>query len=296
MTYTNAAPAIGVVKTRQPDLGIVGLGGSQAVTYTYAVTNTGAAAGADPLSGVTLVDTDGTPTLVSDGDGDALLEAGETWIYTLTVTVTAGNVGGSHTNTATATALDDEGLPATGTAMATVTITNGLTIEDLERFGFHLAPTFLVLTFSTDADPARAGDIRNYRLIGPGRDGRLGTADDRPIPLTSAVYDAATRTVTLSPNRLLNVHFRYRITVNGSPPLGLTDRFGTLLDGDRDGRPGGDFIRTFGREALRAVGANAAARARRFRVPVVTSDSLPRQLAATLSTARFRRLLAWRNR
>ena len=32
---------------------------------------------------------------------------------------------------------------------------------------------------------------------------------------------------------------------------------------------------TFGREALRAVGPNAAARARRFRVPVVTSDGLP---------------------
>src|SRR6185503_15808652 len=108
-------------------------------------------------------------------------------------------------------ARDDEGLPATGTAMATVTITNVLTIEDLERFGFHLAPTFLALTFSTDADPARAGDIRNYRLVGPGRDGRLGTADDRPIPLTSAVYDAATRTVTLSPNRLLNVHFSYQL-------------------------------------------------------------------------------------
>ena len=67
--------------------------GNQSVTYTYAVTNTSAAAGVDPLSGVTLADTDGTPTLVSDGDSDALLEAGETWIYTLTVTVPPQDAG-----------------------------------------------------------------------------------------------------------------------------------------------------------------------------------------------------------
>ena len=87
VTYADVAPAIGVVKTASPTSVSEGGVGSQAVTYTYAVTNTSAAAGVDPLSGVTLADTDGTPTLVSNGDGDALLEAGETWIYTLTVTV-----------------------------------------------------------------------------------------------------------------------------------------------------------------------------------------------------------------
>ena len=39
--------------------------GSQAVTYTYAVTNTGLAGASDPLSGVTLADSDGTPTFWS---------------------------------------------------------------------------------------------------------------------------------------------------------------------------------------------------------------------------------------
>ena len=77
VTFTNAAPAIGVVKTASLTSVLLGLGASQAVTYTYAVTNTGAGASADPLSGVTLVDTDGTPILVSDGDGDALGEAGQ---------------------------------------------------------------------------------------------------------------------------------------------------------------------------------------------------------------------------
>ena len=118
------APAIGVVKIASPTSVSEGGAGSQAVTYTYAVTNTSPAAGVDPLSGVTLADTDGTPTLVSNGDGDALLEAGETWIYTLTVTLPPQDAGTSHTNTATATGTDDEGNTATATATATVTYTD----------------------------------------------------------------------------------------------------------------------------------------------------------------------------
>ena len=87
VTYTDVAPAIDVVKTASPTSVSEGGVGSQAVTYTYAVTNTSPAAASDPLSGVTLADTDGTPTFVGgDTNSDNLLEAGETWTYTLTVT------------------------------------------------------------------------------------------------------------------------------------------------------------------------------------------------------------------
>jgi hypothetical protein len=174
------------------------------------------------------------------------------------------------------------------TATISVRDVTGPTVLDLSRFGFHSAPTFLVLTFSEDLDPARAGDVTNYTLVGSG---------GQPIGLNSAVYDAATRTVTLSPNQLLSLNFSYQVTVNGSAPGGLTDRSGNLIDGDRNGQPGGNFTTTFGREALRDAGqtAQVRTRSRRFRIPLATT-ALPQQVLATMQTARFRRLLALRRR
>src|SRR5262249_39820998 len=88
-SYTEVAPAIQVVKTASTAT-VPETGGS--VTYSYAVTNTSPAGVFDPLRGVTLSDTDGTPAFVSgDTDNDGLLGAGETWIYTLTVAVPPGN-------------------------------------------------------------------------------------------------------------------------------------------------------------------------------------------------------------
>src|SRR5262249_43687064 len=96
------------------------------VTYSYQVTNTSPAGVFDPLSGVTLTDTDGTPTFVSgDTNNDNILQVGETWLYTLTFAVPAGNASGSgHTNVAVARGLDDGGHPATDIAVARVTYTN----------------------------------------------------------------------------------------------------------------------------------------------------------------------------
>src|SRR5439155_1227056 len=132
ITYTNVAPAIKVVKSADPtSVREGGVGGDQ-VTYTYLVTNTSPAGASDPLSSVTLSDTDGTPAAVLNGDGfnvgdsneDNILQAGETWKYTLTVTPPAQDVGTSHTNKVTATGTDDEGNTATGTDTATISYTN----------------------------------------------------------------------------------------------------------------------------------------------------------------------------
>src|SRR5262249_50850813 len=78
------------------------------------------------LSGVTLTDTDGTPTFTGgDTNSNNKLDFGETWTYTLTFAVPPGNAtGGSHTNTATASGTDDEGNTATDSDTATVGYTN----------------------------------------------------------------------------------------------------------------------------------------------------------------------------
>ncbi len=115
-------------------------------------------------------------------------------------------------------------------------------VVGLRRSGIHHQPTHLVLTFSELLDPSRAQDLSNYTLVAPGHDGRFGTRDDQVIRVNSATYDPNTRTVTLSPSRHLNWYRRYRITVKGTGAAGLTDLAGNLLDGNGDGRSGGDYV------------------------------------------------------
>ena len=70
------------------------------------------------------------------------------------------------------------------------------------------------------------------------------------IPITSANYDPNSRSVKLFPSRRLELSRRFRLTIRASSPTGVADATGRLLDGDGDGRAGGDFtarIRRFGR-------------------------------------------------
>ena len=56
------------------------------------------------------------------------------------------------------------------------------------------------------------------------------------------MYDATTNTVTLTPTHRLNLHCCYMLIVNGSTPTGVADVSGNLLDGYRDGKPGGNYV------------------------------------------------------
>jgi uncharacterized repeat protein (TIGR01451 family) len=112
---------------------------------------------------------------------------------------------------------------------------------DLSLQGRGATVTAIVLTFSEALDPAKASDPANFSLVGTGR-GRAGGI----IPVTP-LYDDATRTVTLIPSRPLPGGSFYNLSINGSAPGGLTDRFGNLLDGDGDGRAGGNQVASFAR-------------------------------------------------
>jgi hypothetical protein len=122
----------------------------------------------------------------------------------------------------------------------------------------------IVIEFNEPLDPARAVDLRNYgfsvRLAG--RDRRLGTADDRLVGVSTATYDDATRRVTLRTSQPIPTGTSVLVTIHSavSEPragVGVADRDGTALDGDRDGRAGGTFtgIVTVGRPAPRRPGA-----------------------------------------
>ena len=89
-------------------------------------------------------------------------------------------------------------------------------------------------------DPTRASDSSNYAVTTAGPDGWFGTADDRPVPLRSATVDAASRRVTLLPKGPLALGRFYRV-VDADGPGGLLDADGQPIDGDGDGRSGGDY-------------------------------------------------------
>jgi hypothetical protein len=108
---------------------------------------------------------------------------------------------------------------------------NAPRVMSLARYGYHMMPTTLVLTFDQALDPTTAQNVKNYRLVGPG---------GRSIAIRSAVYDAAARTVTLRPVTRLSLQRSYTLTINGTSSTGVRSSAGQLLDGARTGRPGND--------------------------------------------------------
>jgi streptogramin lyase len=112
---------------------------------------------------------------------------------------------------------------------------DGPMITDVRRPGPGARAGALVLSFDEPLDPAHAQDLANYRLVALGRRGRT-------IRVRSAVYDSATRTVSLIPAHRLRPRQHFRLTVIGAVPSGVTDGSGNLLDGQMTGHPGSNFV------------------------------------------------------
>ena len=110
--------------------------------------------------------------------------------------------------------------------------TDGPRITNVWRMGYHYDPTTLILGFNEALDPIRAANPNNYTIIAP---------DGHRIKVLSAIYNAASETVTLHPGEQLNLHLTYRLTVNGTAPGGLTDTRGNLLDGAGNNRAGSNY-------------------------------------------------------
>jgi hypothetical protein len=159
---------------------------------------------------------------------------------------------GSHS--VTAAYLPDDGFQASAAAPVAVAVGNPdqtpPTVAAVERLGIHMQPTQLVLRFSEPLDRAGAENLANYRLVMAGRDGRLGTRDDRAIRFRRATYDDASRSVTLLPASRLSVRQAYLLAVQGVDASGITDLAGNPLDGDGDGLAGGRFATRIDRSKL----------------------------------------------
>jgi hypothetical protein len=108
-----------------------------------------------------------------------------------------------------------------------------LTVGSVERFGIHMEPTVLVLTFSAALNPSAAQNTRNYVIHDPA---------GHKIAIDSAAYNPGTHTVTLSPHKRIDIHRVYGLTVIGTRPGAITGADGSPLD--PAGVPGTDFVTT----------------------------------------------------
>jgi IPT/TIG domain len=205
-------------------------------TYTAvaAPTVTGLSPTTGPATGGTLVTITGTSFT-----GATAVDFGTTPATNVTVvndtTITADTPAG--TGLVNVTVTTPAGTSATSTAdQFTFAAVGAPTVVSLVRFGFHMQPTTLVLTFSSALDATSAQNINNYQIL---------TSSGTAIPISSAVYDPATLTVTLSPSQRLSLQSFYQLTVIGTPPTGLTSATGVPIDGAGNGTSGTNFVMTF---------------------------------------------------
>jgi hypothetical protein len=123
----------------------------------------------------------------------------------------------------------------------------------------HLVSKILV-TFSGAVNATEAQETGIYRLVTPGKHGSFTAKNAGSIKLRSAVYDAASDTVTITPKKAFSLSKPVELTIDGNPPSGLQDTLGRLIDGDHDGTPGGDAAAVIRRGGV-AISAIALARA-----------------------------------
>jgi uncharacterized repeat protein (TIGR01451 family) len=117
----------------------------------------------------------------------------------------------------------------------------GPRVMSVERFGFHMHPTTLVLQFDEALASLAAENPANYVILAPGANGKLSTRDKKLVAIKSIEYDPATFTVTLHPASLISLWHPYRLIVRGSTPGGLMSLYGTPLEGAGRGLPGTDY-------------------------------------------------------
>ena len=109
----------------------------------------------------------------------------------------------------------------------------------------------VVLTFGVDLDAASAQNVQAYAISkktsgGGSSFGGIETGSGggtRRVAFQSAAYDPATRAVTLTPAEPFDLGRRFkRVRISGEGPNAVKDAAGAAIDGNGDGRAGGDAI------------------------------------------------------
>jgi hypothetical protein len=105
----------------------------------------------------------------------------------------------------------------------------------------HLV-TQINVVFSGAVNTSEADSAAIYALVAAGKKGSFTARNAKAIRLRSAVYNAATNTVTLTTRKAFALRQAVRLTIDGIAPGGLEDSSGRLIDGNHDGQPGGNAV------------------------------------------------------
>ena len=98
-----------------------------------------------------------------------------------------------------------------------------------------------------DGPGPSASNAVNYRIEDLGQNSNPAAGRGVPVPIAQAIFDPASRGVTLIPARPLIVGRFYRVVVNGPGAPGLTSASNVVLDGDQNGLPDGIYTSLIGR-------------------------------------------------
>jgi hypothetical protein len=134
----------------------------------------------------------------------------------------------------------------------------------------HLVTEILV-TFSSAVNATEAQETGIYRLVTPGKRGSFTAKNAGSIKLRSAVYNATSDTVMLTPKKAFSLSKPVEVTINGNPPSGLEDTLGRFIDGDQNGTPGGIATAVLRRSG---VAINVIARARSSASPTLEAATV----------------------
>ncbi len=165
---------------------------------------------------------DGSETagLVSSYKGEMVVFASHTYtspgLFTYLVTVTKTGfapVTGAGTVTVQAS------TPVVPPPLPVPPVPPSATVTSARAFSTVRRKTSIVLSFSGTVDPVGAVDLSRYRVTDAGKDGKLGTADDRVVKIKAAKFDASKRQVTLTPKGQFSRKTPFRVAVRGESAM-----------------------------------------------------------------------------
>jgi hypothetical protein len=178
-----------------------------------------------------------------NGDGPSSL----TSPAVLSTTTTAASPAGAYPITVGGAASPNYRITLVP-GMLTVTAPPPVTISTVrELFNKKHQVTQILVTFSGPVDAAEAQEVGLHRLTAAGKKGSFTAMNAKVIRLKSAAFNSATDTVTLTLIKPFALSNSVQLKVNGSPPSGLEDTSGLLIDGNHDGQPGGNAVAVLGR-------------------------------------------------
>lgn len=206
-------------------------GGIGAVNVPYTINAGTATATQDFIGSVgTLAFADGqmSATVTITIVNDTLVEIPETFSVTLGTPATTGAVLGTIPTTTVTIASDDTTPPAPKVVGVTTVVSKG-------------SMSSVNIQFSQDLDLNSIKNLASFTLAAAGKDGKFGTKDDTKYKITKAVYNTATKTLTLS-HAAIKLTATLQLTISGTGTTAVKDKLGQAIDGDKNGTPGGNAV------------------------------------------------------